>query len=113
MNVTRNIFSDTPPVAAPFREDVPITLGDVQGIRLTTAKRKECRSIPFINITRLDYENIENFALRCSAGTIKDRNDKKLENAKFQVRTLEWDDRLGTLLSLSCFKQFRGALHSS
>ena len=33
----------------------------------------------------VDYENIKNYALRCSAGTIKDRNDYKLENAKFQV----------------------------
>lgn len=34
-----------------------------------------------------DYENIKNYAMRCSAGTIKDRNDYKLENAKFQVRS--------------------------
>lgn len=33
----------------------------------------------------IDYENIKNYALRCSAGTIRDRNDYKLENAKFQV----------------------------
>lgn len=36
------MFSETPPVAAPFREDMPITLGDIQGIQLSGNKRKEC-----------------------------------------------------------------------
>ena len=49
VNVTRNIFSDTPPVAAPFREDVPITLGDVQSIHLTPAKRKECMHYKYLS----------------------------------------------------------------
>lgn len=42
VNETRNMFSDTPPVAAPFRESVPISLGDIQGFQLSTTKRKEC-----------------------------------------------------------------------
>lgn len=42
VNVTRNMFSETPPVAAPFREDMPITLGDIQGLQLSEIKRKEC-----------------------------------------------------------------------
>ena len=40
------------------------------------------------NIVIIDYENIKNYGLRCSAGTIKDGNDYKLENAKFQVRVV-------------------------
>lgn len=36
------MFSETPPVAAPFREDTPITLGDIQGLQLSELKRKEC-----------------------------------------------------------------------
>ena len=44
MNVTRNVFSETPPVAVPFREDVPITLGDIQGLRLNVSQRKECNN---------------------------------------------------------------------
>ena len=39
MNVTRNVFSETPPVAVPFREDVPI-----QGLRLNVSQRKECNN---------------------------------------------------------------------
>ena len=78
------MFSETPPVAVPFRENVPITLGDVQGLHLTGAKRKECEYLRGIT-HKSDYENIKNYALRCSAGTIKERNDYKLENAKLQV----------------------------
>ena len=36
------MFTETPPVAALFREDYPITLGDIQGIKLSEIKRKEC-----------------------------------------------------------------------
>ena len=58
VNVTRNIFSETPPVAAPFREDVPITLGDIQGLQLSETKRKECNLI-FKLFIFLDFDNIK------------------------------------------------------
>ena len=84
MNITRNIFSETPPVAVPFREDTPITIGDIQGIKLSEIKRKECTNLA-IDVLPLDFDNIKNFALRCAAGTIRPVNDFKYESASFQV----------------------------
>ena len=103
MNVTRNIFSETPPVAAPFREDVPITLGDIQGLQLSETKRKEC-TIFFKLFIFLDFDNIKNFALRLAAGTIRPRNDFKFESASFQVRKVMRFYCLGIVLFSSYFQ---------
>ena len=102
MNVTRNIFSETPPVAAPFREDVPITLGDIQVFQLSETTTKECNLI-FKLFIFLDFDNIKNFALRLAAGTIRPRNDFKFESASFQVRNDMRFDCIGMVLCSTYF----------
>ena len=48
LTVVERIFSDTPPLAAPFREGCSIHLANEQKLRLPENERKECRFPRFL-----------------------------------------------------------------
>lgn len=84
VSVPKRLFSDIPPLAAPFRDDCSIRLGNEQQLRLPENDRKECKNRLTVT-TLLDYENIKNFTLRASSGIVSQRNDSKYESSTFQV----------------------------
>lgn len=78
------MFSDTPPLAAPFREGCSIRLASEQKLRLPENERKEC-SFFKLNNHCADYESVKNFMLRASSGILRQKNDSKYELSSFQV----------------------------
>lgn len=85
------MFSDIPPLAAPFRDDISIRLGNDQQLRLPESDRKECH-LCFSACLCLDYENIRNFTLRASSGIVNQRHDSKYELSTFQVIIFDFND---------------------
>ena len=72
IEIIRRIFSDTPPLAVPFREDSSIRLANEQKLRLPEQERREY------------YDAIKTFMLRASAGVVKQKHDSKYELSSFQ-----------------------------